>query len=94
MGYPFHARPIILYYFFPAISIEISTFHIRTSMVQGVCGVIFKCSINSYGTCVMGMVIIDITMGCEINGSNKLKDYTPPPLGSWRSLKEMYVFPS
>ena len=57
-------RPIILGYFFPTITMEISTFHFRTSMIQG--GQIFI-KINFYRTYERGVVDVDITMACDIS---------------------------
>jgi len=56
-------RPIILGYFFPTITMEISTFHFRTSIIQGGFS---KFSINFYRAYESGVVVIDITMACDI----------------------------
>ena len=58
-------RPIILGYFFSTITMEISTFYFRTSMIQG--GSFSNFSINFYRTYEKEVVDIDITMACEIS---------------------------
>ena len=58
-------RPIILGYFFPTITMEISTIVFRTSMIQG--GNSSKIWINFYRTYERGVVDIDITMACDIS---------------------------
>ena len=57
-------RPIILGYFFPTCPMEISTFHFRTSRIQG--GNFFKFSIIFYRTYERGVVDTIINMACDI----------------------------
>ena len=64
--WPVARSPIILGYFFPTITMEISTFHFRTFMIQG--GNFSKLSINlKYRTYEREVVDIDITMACDIS---------------------------
>ena len=64
MRYPWYATDHVML-FFPTITMEIRAFHFKTSMVK--MGNFSNLSIKLYRTYERGLVVTDITMGCDVS---------------------------